>query len=100
MKPEAVNQPDAKPLPQATIKLQAAPAPSAARRPIQPLAAVQSGEKSVVPGTGAKEDHKSAVLEDEELEEDAVEDIPLPFAIGAAVLALAAVGIQGWTYLS
>jgi hypothetical protein len=39
------------------------------------------------------------VTSDEETEE-VVGDVPLPFAIGAAVLALIAVAIQVWTLLA
>lgn len=37
---------------------------------------------------------------EEETAENAAEDIPLPFAIAAAVLALLAVGVQVWTLLA
>jgi hypothetical protein len=82
-------------LPQATIKLQPAPAPAAAlRKPAQPVASI-----AALSAAGAKEDHKSLVTDDEE-EENAAEDLPLPFAIAAITLALAALGIQVWTLYS
>jgi len=88
VRPVAVAQPaPAKPLPQATIKLQAAPAP-AARKPMQPLA-TQTTVTTPKP-----------VVSDDDEGENVAEDLPMPFAIGALVLAAAAVGIQVWTMFS
>ncbi len=87
VRPIAVAPAPSKPLPQATIKLQAAPVP-AARKPVQPVATQTTVSTP-----------KPVVSEDDE-GENAVEDLPMPFAIGALVLAAAAVGIQVWTMFS
>ncbi|MEI6321927.1 MAG: hypothetical protein WCP60_02345 [bacterium] len=95
-KPEAVPQQLPHPLPQATIKLQAAPAPaSAARKTAEVPAGSSTSEKKVKAPSS-----ESPEISDEESRENAVDDIPLPIAIAAAVLALLAVGVQVWTWIS
>jgi hypothetical protein len=101
-------------MPQATIKLQQAPAPATAVR--KPAAAVASdaakAENDGKPVDGKPVEVKpsapaskvaEATLSEGVDEVDAGDDssgIPLPFLIAAAVLALAALGIQIWTYIS
>jgi hypothetical protein len=89
----------AKPLPQATIKLQAAPAAAAARKPLESLAVPTAKKLDLAELKG---EGKSATVSDEdedETAENAADDIPLPFAIAAAALALLAVGVQVWMLL-
>jgi hypothetical protein len=90
VKPETVLQPaPSKPLPQATIKLQPAPAPASARVPHQsPIAASEEKKKS------------SNTAEEASSEEGSADEFPLPLAATAAILALAAVGIQVWALVS
>ncbi len=96
-------------MPQATIKLQQAPAPATAVR--KPAAAVGS-DAPKADNDGKPVDAKpaasasriaEATLTEGVDEVDAGDDssgIPLPFLIAAAVLALAALGIQIWTFIS
>jgi hypothetical protein len=96
-------------MPQATIKLQQAPAPATAVR--KPAAAVASdaakaendGKPVEVKPSAPASKVAEATLSEGVDEVDAGDDssgIPLPFLIAAAVLALAALGIQIWTYIS
>lgn len=81
------------PMPQATIKLQQAPVAAAAARkhaPSDSSAVVREEDKA----KASPEEH------DDELPETASAEIPVPFLIAAAILALAALGIQIWTFLS
>ena len=84
-------------MPQATIKLQAAPAPaSAARKPVTPSAAPDSAktvapEKTEAVTTEAEEDASGGSSEGE---------IPLPIAIAAAALAFLALAVQLWAFIS
>ena len=76
--------------------MQSAPAPaSAIRKTAEVPAAASSAEKKskVIPS----EPPEASV---DEGRENAADDIPLPIAIAAAVLALIAVGVQVWTMLS
>lgn len=91
-------------MPQATIKLQQAPAPATAVR--KPAAAVASdaakADNDVKPVASASKVAEATLSEGVD-EVDAGSDssgIPLPFLIAAAVLALAALGIQIWTFIS
>jgi hypothetical protein len=84
-------------MPQATIKLQSAPAPaSSAKKPSQsaPTDSLkpEGGEKIVQPS--------KLEIEDESSVDTAPSEVPTPFLIAAAVLALAALGIQIWTFIS
>lgn len=94
----------AKPIPQATIKLQSAPAPAAARKPVVAVSEVPiEGKKETAEPAQKKVGSKPADLdeqEDEEEEEVSAGAIPLPFLLAAAALALIAFGIQLWTFLS
>jgi hypothetical protein len=74
----------AKPLPQATIKLQVAPQAAAARRP----AAKPDGEKIELPVTDFSESESGG------------EELPAPLLYAAVGLAVVALGIQLWTFLS
>ena len=96
-------------MPQATIKLQQAPAPATAVR--KPAAAVASdaakadndGKPVEVKPSAPASKVAEATLSESVDEVDAGDDssgIPLPFLIAAAVLALAALGIQIWTFIS
>ena len=97
LKPEAVAPSGSvKPLPQATIKLQAAPVPAAARKPY--LASVVSApvasEVSAENEGDLSNAHESS---DDETEGKDSESVPMPIAIAAALLALLAVAVQVWT---
>ena len=81
----------AKPMPQATIKLQQAPAPAAARKPA--FDAALKDDKSENIATESESD----VYNDNV---DSNLELPMPILIAAAVLALVAFGIQIWTYIS
>ena len=97
VKPEAVTPSSAaKPLPQATIKLQPAPAPAANRKNPQTKES-SAPEKTDAPGTKAT---KVIKLADEQTDINAADGVPLPIALAAAVLALLAVAIQVWTFIS
>lgn len=91
-------------MPQATIKLQQAPAPAASvRKPAAPAAG--SEPKAGAPDKPSVKAEKAAGPvpsgESEETDSgDSVSEIPLPLLIAAAVLALAALGIQVWTFIS
>jgi len=95
-------------MPQATIKLQPAPAAAVQRKPVEPAPAAvaspiaaKAPEKSVdkaEPKGSTKVEAKAEDEEEEEIEPPASE-IPFPLVIAVAVLALAAFGIQLWTYL-
>jgi hypothetical protein len=91
-------------MPQATIKLQQAPAPATLVR--KPAAAVASdaakADNDGKPVASASKVAEATLSEGVD-EVDAGDDssgIPLPFLIAAAVLALAALGIQIWTFIS
>lgn len=97
-----VESAPAKPIPQATIKLQSAPAPAAARKPVVAVSEVPiDGKKETAEPAPKKVGSKPADLEEEEEEEvEPAGAIPLPFLLAAAALALIAFGIQLWTFLS
>ena len=96
-------------MPQATIKLQQAPAPATAVR--KPAAAVASDAakadndgkpvevKPSAPASKVAEPTLSEGVDEVDAGDDS-SGIPLPFLIAAAVLALAALGIQIWTFIS
>jgi hypothetical protein len=99
-------------MPQATIKLQ--PAPAAAARKVgdvTPVAAASVPATVTAAKTFVKPDSKApqssanpaeASDEDIEAEEESTSssDLPLPLVIGVAALALVAFGIQLWTFLA
>ena len=99
-------------MPQATIKLQ--PAPAAAARKVgdsSPVAAASVPATATVAKTSEKPDSKApqsagnpaeASDEDVDVEEESTSssDLPLPLIIGVAALALVAFGIQLWTFLA
>jgi len=96
-------------MPQATIKLQ--PAPAAAARKIGDAVPAATPATAPKPNTPAKAlekssgDHpeglKLSVNPDEEEEAtSSASELPLPLVLAAALLALAAFGIQLWTFLA
>lgn len=90
-------------MPQATIKLQPAPAPAAARKPAVPAtgASAEGKKDSVAPAPKTVESKPAITGEVAKVEEDAsAGSVPLPFLIAAAALALIAFGVQLWTFLS
>jgi hypothetical protein len=99
-------------MPQATIKLQQAPAPATAmRKPAAPAVAgapkVDNSDKADKELKEAKTVAPVAKVEpvlSESLEmshsDDDSSGVPLPLFIAAAVLAFAALGIQIWTFIS
>jgi len=102
-------------MPQATIKLQPAPAAAALRKPAEATpvtpAATAASTAPAAPTAKAsnKVDAKSVVLDtakdDEEEESDsetevAASEIPFPLVIAVAALAFIAFGIQLWTFLA
>jgi hypothetical protein len=101
IKPQAVAESaPAKPIPQATIKLQPAPAPAAARKPASAPAGVPvEGKKDSEAQAPKKVESKPASLSEAE-EAVSTGSVPLPFLLAAAALALIAFGIQLWTFLS
>ena len=98
----AVAQPiSAKPMPQATIKLQVAPKPAAAaRKSVE--GAVKTADSSLKKTESASVSSISnaAVITPDAEGDYAAPEVPLPIAIAAAVLALGAVAIQIWTFFS
>jgi hypothetical protein len=105
LKPEPIAQPaPAKPMPQATIKLQVAPAPAAAvRKPIVSETASVSSDAASPKGPlkdTVTEAPASVVEAADHAENSASSDVPMPILIAAAALALVAFGIQLWTFLS
>jgi hypothetical protein len=78
-------------MPQATIKLQSAPAPASAQK----ISPVSAENKSSLPKPSDAE--VSAEPEENAVVGDAV---PLPLLLAAAALALVALGIQFWMFLS
>jgi hypothetical protein len=90
-------------MPQATIKLQPAPAPASARKPASAPAGVPAeGKKDSEAQPPKKVESKPANLGEAGKMEEAVSagSVPLPFLLAAAALALIAFGIQLWTFLS
>ena len=91
-------------MPQATIKLQVAPAPAAAvRKPVvSETASVSSDDES--PKVPLKDNAAKvpvSVVEAADHEgNSAAGEVPMPILIAAAALALIAFGIQLWTFLS
>ena len=100
-------------MPQATIKLQ--PAPAAAARKVgdtvppaatsAPAVATPAAASSTKPAAKAPElsenlAETSDVETNEEEESYSSSELPLPFLIAAAALALIAFGIQLWTFLA
>jgi hypothetical protein len=86
-------------MPQATIKLQSAPAPaSAAQRPnvAQAPQAVKPGAADALP-KAAPGGAETKVMPDPD--EELAPSLHPAFLIAAAVLALAAMGIQIWTFV-
>lgn len=110
LKPESVAPATAvKPMPQATIKLQPAPAPAAAasRKPSSPASSEVSKPDEKADAKARKAtpalkigEHVHPQRGDEELSEAEAAEVPLTFLIAAAVLSLAALAIQLWTFLS
>jgi len=102
LKPEAVAQPaSAKPMPQATIKLQVAPKPAAAAtRKSEGEAAVTTADHSIkkLETADDKPAPKTAGIAIDE--EPSKPEVPLLIAIAAAALALVAFAIQTWTFIS
>ena len=99
---------ETKAMPQATIKLQ--PAPAAAARKIGESAASANATTPTTPSTPAKISSKGKgdVPENLDLSEtpDEIEEetasssgLPLPLVIAVAAFALVAFGIQLWTFL-
>ena len=87
-------------MPQATIKLQPAPAPAAARKPtVAATEASAEGKKDSEAQAPKKVESKTGEVGKVE-EAVSVGSVPLPFLIAAAALALIAFGIQLWTFLS
>lgn len=85
MKPEPVPPAAAKPLPQATIKLQVAPQAAAARKPA---------------ASASSEDKPAAPAADLSGFEGGGEELPAPLLYAAVALAVIALGIQLWTFIS
>lgn len=84
-------------MPQATIRLQSAPAPAAIRKPT----ASYLHSKTASSGEDKAGESDEAAPEAEELESGAtVSEIPLPVALASVILALAALAIQIWTFLA
>jgi hypothetical protein len=102
LKPQPVAESaPAKPIPQATIKLQAAPAPAIARKPIAPVTEVPAdGKKDASAPAPKKAEFKPLTEEGDGEDEVSSGAVPLPFLLAAAALALLAFAIQLWTYLS
>jgi hypothetical protein len=101
LKPESIPQePPVKPMPQATIKLQVAPAPASSLKSAPPVTTTK--EAGTAPQKPASLTPVIEEKEEEAGDEDAAatSGIPLPLLIAAAALALLAFGIQIWTYLS
>jgi hypothetical protein len=86
-------------LPQATIKLQPAPAAAAAASAVRKPVEAEKPSEALTPAKKAPAVTSLEVSEDESTE-NAADDIPLPIAIAAVVLALLAVGVQVWTLIS
>lgn len=110
LKPEPVvpRAAETKAMPQATIKLQ--PAPAAAARKIGESAATVTATTTTIPTTPAKISSKAKgdIPENLDLSEtpDEIEEetasssgLPLPLVIALAAFALVAFGIQLWTFL-
>ena len=96
-----VESAPAKPIPQATIKLQSAPAPAAARKPVVAVSEVPiEGKKETAEPAPKRAESKPVSEEDDGEDEVSAGAVPLPFLLAAAALALIAFGIQLWTYLS
>lgn len=88
-------------MPQATIKLQAAPAPAAARKstPVTASPAPSAKGEEAKPAKASREES----LDDghAEAEEASVDGgLPVPLLIAAAALAVVAFAVQLWTFLS
>jgi hypothetical protein len=89
-------------MPQATIKLQVAPAPAASRKPVVPAA----GPAEAVEGSPEKKPLLKPVVSSTEAsvkaetEESTAPEVPVVLLYAAAALALVAFGIQLWTFLS
>ena len=87
-------------MPQATIKLQPAPAPASARKPAVPATVSSAeGKKDSVVQAPKKVESKPPNLGEVE-EAVSAGSVTLPFLIAAAALALIAFGVQLWTFLS
>jgi hypothetical protein len=92
-------------MPQATIKLQQAPAPAVAfKKPAAPAEGnvLKEGPASEKPNLKETKPSETVLAEDEaeSVAGGSVSELPLPLLIAAAVLALAALGIQVWTFIS
>jgi hypothetical protein len=83
-------------LPQATIKLQLAPAPAAAAR--KPLSPIKDADNTVPPA--AKSEPAGVSLSESGKNQKTTEEAPLPLLVAAAGLTLVALGIQIWTFYS
>jgi hypothetical protein len=110
LKPEPVtpSAAETKAMPQATIKLQPAPAAAARKKgdaaPAAPATTPKPGALAKAPEKSSG-DHpeglKPSVNPDEEEEAtSSASELPLPLVLAAALLALAAFGIQLWTFLA
>jgi hypothetical protein len=100
LKPEPVAAPvPAKPMPQATIKLQPAPAPAVRKPAASDLAKPDSLNKPQAKDSKAEETHLTEGRQEVDTGH-AVSDIPLPLLLAAVVLAFVALGIQIWTFIS
>lgn len=91
-------------MPQATIKLQQAPAPATTvRKPAVSVASeapkVETEGKALAADSKAGEPSLPDNMEEMEAG-DVPSEIPIPLLIAAAVMALAALGIQIWTFIS
>ena len=91
-------------MPQATIKLQVAPAPAAAvRKPIVSETTSVSSDDASPKGPlkdNAAESSVSVVEAADHEGNSPAAEVPMPILIAAAALALIAFGIQLWTFLS
>jgi hypothetical protein len=81
-------------MPQATIKLQQAPAPASAQKISTPAPTVAL-KKGVVAKPA-----EAVASDDEEDQTASGEALPLPLLLASAALALIAFGIQLWAFIS
>jgi hypothetical protein len=84
-------------MPQATIKLQTAPAPVVAKKPIVSAPAKSQENDDMEPKDDLK---KEATLPSIDDEETSAVGVPMPLLMAAAALAFVAFAIQLWTFLS
>lgn len=101
LKPQPVAQPAlAKPMPQATIKLQVAPKPAASTATRKADTAQPDSTDKNLDGTDDKASSKSTEVSLGDEVQNTAPGVPLVFVIAAAAMAFVAFLIQIWTFIS